>query len=384
MSRLHAARAFARKELRQTWRDPHLVFLLLALPVVQLGLYGYAVDFEVDRLPTVLCDLDQTPTSRELAARFFASDRFRKVAETLDPDQASRALERGEAVAALLFPAGLETRLRRGRPAEVQVLADGTNPVRARVLVTSAEQFFAAQAAGLALERGRRAGTGPVRGPPAASVRLETRVLYNPGLESPLYMVPGALASVLLFSIVQLTAMGVARERERGTLEQVLVTPVDYPTLVIGKTVSPGLVGLLNIGILLVVGGYLFEVPVRGSFAAVLVASVLYLAAILGTGLFLGSASRTQQQAILSSIFFNVPAFLLSGYVSPIETMPPVLQALSYLDPMRHYLEILRGCMLRGAGFSDFAPQILALAACALAVFLLGGWHYRRRLARGA
>jgi ABC-2 type transport system permease protein len=369
--------AFVAKEFRQSFRDPTMLFLLVVLPVIQLSLYGYAVDLDVDKLPTVLCDLDGTPASRDLASRFFADRTFEIYEQALEPDAASRALERGSAAAALIVPAGYAAALQRGRRAEVQVLVDGTDPVRARVAIASAEQFFAAQAGVLATAS---TFVPAAQGRAAGRVHLEPRVLYNPQLKSELYMVPGALAAVLLVGTTQLIAMGIAREREKGTLEQVLVSPLGHVSLVLGKSLPFAALGLFNVGVLIGAGVLLFDLPMRGSALGVVLASALYLLSTLGVGLFIGTISKTQQQAVAGSIFFIVPAFLLSGYFTPIENMPEWLQVLSYADPMRYYLEILRGSMLKGASIGDFSMQLLVLGGFGITVFAVSARRFKRRL----
>lgn len=372
--------AIVRKEFRQTFRDLRMVWMLVAVPVIQLMLFGYVVDLEVDRLPTVLCDLDRTPTSRDLASHFFSDRTFVKVSEVLDPEEASRALARGEASAALIFPVGIGERLKRGAPAEVQILVDGTDPVRARVAMGSAEQFFGIEAIALGLARLEESSLGAGRAAAIPRIQIEPRVFYNPRLKSPIFMVPGVVASVLLVVTTLVTAMGVAREREMGTLEQVLVTPMGRTTLVVGKILPFALIGLLDVGLVITAGMYLFDVPLRGSLLTIYAASLLYLMSTLGVGLFLSTISRTQQQAMLAGFFFVFPAILLSGFMTPVENMPDWIRVLSYLDPMYYFVDILRAVMLKGAGFADLGEKLVALGGFGVAILTASAIRLRRRL----
>jgi ABC-2 type transport system permease protein len=368
------------KEFRQTFRDPRLVWLLVGVPVLQLTLFGYVVDLEVDRVPTAICDLDRSPASRDLAARFFADRTFVEVARARAPEEAAALLRAGQASAALVFPEGLGRRLKRGWGAEVQVLVDGTDPIRARVAGGAAEQLLGTRALEIAERRLEEAALARGVALRLARIQLEPRILYNPRLKSPVYMVPGVAAIVLMVVTMLVTAMGVAREREMGTLEQVLVTPIGRTTLVFGKILPYGLIGLLDVGLVLGAGMYLFDVPLRGSLLVVYAAAALYLLTTLGMGLFISTISRSQQQAILSGFFVMLPAILLSGFMAPVENMPEWIRPLAYADPVYYFLTILRAVMLKGAGFADCAKQFAVLAAFGVAIFTASAWRFGRRL----
>jgi ABC-2 type transport system permease protein len=373
--------ALLRKEFRQAVRDPRMLAVLIFVPLMQLIVFGFVVNLEVDRLPTVLCDLDRTPHSRDLAARFFADQTFVEIAQVRDVQKAVRMLERGETVAALVFHPGLGERLKRGVPAEAQILIDGADPVRARVAMGGAEQFFGLEALRHGLERLEQTSLSAGRSPQIARVQVEPRILYNPELKSPIYMVPGVVATVLLIVTTIVTAMGIAREREMGTLEQVMVTPLGRTTLVLGKTLPFALIGLLDVTLVLTVGMWLFAVPMRGSLWVIYAASVPYLLTTLGIGLFISTVSRTQQQAILSGFFFIMPAIMLSGFMAPVENMPEWLVPLAHLDPMYYYLQVLRGVMLKGAGFADLGGPFAALTAFGVTLFTASALRFRKRLA---
>ncbi|HEY3355135.1 MAG TPA: ABC transporter permease [Polyangia bacterium] len=369
------------KELRQAFRDRRMAAMLLVAPLLQLTVLGYAVDLDVDRIPTVVCDQDRSDQSRALAAAFVAEGTFRRVGFTVDADAASRRLESGAAAVALLIPAGFGRDLAHGRTAQVQVLVDGTDPNRAQIAANAASQFLADRAVRLSLARLGEAfaAQGRVRSLP--QVRVTPRILYNPRLKSPMYMVPGVAAMVLLVVTTIVTAMGIAREREIGTMEQILVTPLKPSILLLGKCLPFALIGLVDVVGILTIGSFLFDVPVRGALVLVLAATSLYLFTTLGVGIFISTVSRSQQQAILGGFFFIMPAILLSGFMTPIDNMPAWIKPVTYLNPVRYYLEILRGCLLKGAGFREVAPQLAALAVFGASILTLSSLRFHKRLA---
>jgi ABC-2 type transport system permease protein len=377
---LVALLAVMRKELRQAFRDRRMAFMLMAAPVIQLTILGYAVDLEVDRIPTAICDQDQTPASRDLAAALSAEGTFRRVATTRDPAAASRLLETGDAAVAVVIPVGFERDIRRQQPVDVQVLVDGTDPNRAQVASNAAAAFLADRAMSLSLGRLDRAfaARGAVRSLP--QLWLRPRILYNPRLKSAIYMVPGVAATVLLIITTIVTAMGIARERELGTMEQIMVTPLRPVVLLLGKCLPFALIGLIDVATLITVGSFLFGVPIVGSLLVIAVASLLFLFSTLGTGIFISTVSQSQQQAILGGFFFMMPAILLGGFMTPIENMPAWIRPLSAINPVRYFLEILRGCLLKGSGFADLSHQFLALTLFGVAIMTLSVLRFRNRL----
>ncbi len=368
------------KELRQALRDRRMAGILLVAPVLQLTLLGYAVVLEVDHVPTVLADLDHTPASRDLAAALFADQTFVLIAREPDAERASRYLEQGKAAVAIVIPPGFARDLGRRTPVSVEVLVDGTDPTRAQIAANSAAQFFGERAVSTSLERLDQffAAQGRVRSLP--QVRLFPRILYNPRLKSALYMVPGVAAMVLLVVTTIVTAMGIARERELGTMEQILVTPLRPWVLLLGKCLPFALIGLVEVWAILTVGSYLFEVPLRGSFVLITAATFLYLLTTLGMGVLISTVSRSQQQAILGGFFFLMPAILLSGFMTPIENMPSWLRPLTWLDPVRYYVAILRACLLKGAGFGDVTRELGALAVFGTALLTVSSLRFHKRL----
>jgi ABC-2 type transport system permease protein len=358
------------KELRQTMRDKRMLATLIVSPVLQLVVFGYAIDLDVDRIPTVVCDQDRTPPSRELAQAFFADRTFLRSADVDEPDTAQDALESGSAAAVVIIPRGYALRTARADGPEVQVLVDGTDATRAQVAASAASMFLL----------GQGIGTEPVVQPAVARASLALRVMFNPRLKTAVYMLPGVLATLLLNVTSLVTAMGLARERETGTLEQVLVTPIRPSVLLAGKCLPYIMFGLVDVLAILLLGNLIFNVPFRGSFGVIALGSFLYLFSTLGIGIFIASFSASQQQAMLGTFGFMLPAMLLSGFMSPISSMPPWLQPMTMLIPMRHYVEIMRGCLLKGAGLHDLAQQMIALTLLGVGILAISVARFRKRL----
>jgi ABC-2 type transport system permease protein len=360
-----------KKEMRQTIRDRRMLATLLVSPVLQLVVFGYAIDMDVDRIPTVVCDQDATPASRDLTQAFFADRTFLRGKTVADPNTAQDALEAGLAVAALIVPRGFAVRVARADAPEVQVVIDGTDSTRAQVASAAASQFLLLHSI----------GGEPGVLPASAAVSLAPRVLYNQRLESAVYMLPGVLATLLMNVTAIVMAMGLARERETGTLEQILVTPIRPVVFLGGKCLPYTLFGLVDVLAVLLLGNVLFGVPFRGSFGVVALGSFLYLFSTLGIGILIATVSSSQQQAMLGAVAFMLPAMLLSGFMSPISSMPAWLRPFTMLLPMRHYIEIMRGCLLKGAGLADLAPQMIALTVLGVAILGASIALFRRRLA---
>ena len=370
--------AVFRKELRQTFRDRRMVAVLVVAPVLQLSLLGYAVDLDVDHIPTVITDHDRSPQSRDLVAGLLADGTLKRVADAGDPEP---LIQGGRAQVAIVIPGGMGRDLESGRPAQVQVLVDGTDSIRAQVAVDATlrqVQRFSMDQVRLRVDRAAALKGAKISLP---GIKVQPRIYYNPGMRSPIYMVPGVAALVLLVVTTLVTAMGLAREREMGTIEQLLVTPIRPVVLLLGKTLPFAVIGLVVAGLVLAVGTHLFAVPVRGPLSVIFVGTLLYLMTTLGMGIFISTLARTQQQAILGGIFFLLPALLLSGFTNPVESMPHWIQTITWFNPVRYYVEILRACLLKGAGFADLSHQLGALAAFGAAILTLATLRFRKRVA---
>jgi ABC-2 type transport system permease protein len=384
MISLERIREIVRKEFRQALREPRMRAVLFVPPILQLIVFGYAVNLDVENASMAWMDQDRTPQSRELLARFQGSGRFEVRAVPANETEAGRLLDRNDVQLVVGVLPGFARDLERGQTAGVQILVDGTNSNTASLVSSYAGQIVAAFSAEELAARQKtrvlaRGAAGPVN-LATPSLNARTRVWFNPDLRSRNYFVPGVMVNIIMLVTLMLTALAIVREKEIGTMEQLMVTPVRPIELMIGKTLPFAVVGFLDMLLVTGVALLVFRIPFRGSPLLLLVAAVPYLLTTLGAGLFLSTTSQTQQQAMMSSTFFSMPAFMLSGFAFPIRNMPEVVQYLTYLNPLRYFMEIVRGIFLKGAGFSVLWPQILALTVYGVAVVLLSAARFHKRL----
>lgn len=368
--------AVIRKEVNQTVRDRRIMFLLIVAPLIQTILFGYAVDFDVDRVPTVVADADRSDTSRLHARRLLADGTLTFAGEVRTAAEADRQIDDGTAVAALIVPAGFGEDLTAGRQTEVQVVLDGADPNRAIVTAYAASGYFGQVTMDLVREKLAAAGR-----PEPPVISAPPRVLYNPSLRTAMFMLPGVMSMLLVIVTTIVTAMALSREHEVGTLEQVLVTPIRPLVLLVGKMTPNIVIGLGDVALVLTAAMWLFHVPVRGSLWVLFVGSVLYLFSTLGVGLLISTLSNTQQQSFLGGFLFALPAMLLSGAVTPIRAMPGWLQAVTWLNPLRYYATLTRANLLKGAGFADLWVEFAALTLFGLAIMTLATLRFQRRTA---
>ncbi len=374
-ARLQISAVF-RKEVSQTIRDRRVMFLLVVAPLIQTIVLGAAVDFDVDRVPTLVVDRDGSAESRDHARRLLADGTLLRTGTAPSASDAVRQIDDGGAAAALVFPPRLGEDLMTGRPAQVQVVLDGTDPNRAGAVAAAASAYFGGVAERLARDRLRAAGR-----PEPAQISVVPRIAYNPRLKTAPYVVPGISAMLLVIVTTLVTGMGLARERESGTLEQVLVTPIRPFWLLLGKLLPFLVIGLVDVGLLVALGTWMFAVPLRGSLLVAGLGVVLYLFSTLGMGLFISTVSQTQQQAFLGGFLFLMPAILLSGVMTPIRAMPGWLQAITLVNPLRHFAEVIRGVLLKGAGLGDLWFQLAMLAVIGAAVMGLAAVRFRTQVA---
>ena len=367
--------AVFRKEVLQTLRDRRMMFLLIIAPLLQSVVFGYAVDFDVDRVPTVVVDLDESVESRLHVRRLLADRTLVHAGDRKSVSEAEEAISSWRAAAALVVPKGFSSDLLAGRPAEVELILDGTDPNRSIVAGGAASRYFGEVGEELARAKVAMAGA---RAAPRLSV--VPKIFYAPNLRTAPYMVPGVMGMLLLVVTTVVTAMGMTRERETGTLEQVLVTPIRPLYLLIGKMAPFLFIGLFDVLLVLGVGTTLFDVPIRGSLPLVFAATLLYLMTTLGIGLFISTVSRTQQQSFLGGFLFLIPAILLSGTMSPLRAMPDWLVSATYLNPVRYYVELLRAVLLRGAGLSEVRLPLAALAVFGFTIVALAALRFQKRL----
>ncbi|SET96841.1 ABC-2 type transport system permease protein [Stigmatella erecta] len=369
------------KEVRQTLRDRRIMGLLLVSPIVQLIVFGFAVNFEVDKVPAAVVDLDRTARSRAYINSLMADGTLRRAVDLPDAASAQALLDAGGASVAIVLPQGLDRDITRQRTADVQVLVDGSDPNRSGVALGATGTFFGQLNEKVAETRLRTMSAA--RGVPLQlpTVRVQPRIYYNPKLQTAIFMVPGITSMLLLLVTTIVTAMGLAREREMGTLEQVLVTPIPPGIMMMGKLIPFLIIGAFDFTLAITVGAYLFDMPLLGSFLALFVATALYLSATLGMGLFISTVSTSQQQAFMGGILFMLPAILLSGILTPVRSMPEWLQPITYINPVRYYIEILRAVLLKDAGWADLGFQFVALGIFGFCIITLASRRFSKQLA---
>ena len=355
------------KEFLQLRRDRQARFRLVIPPLIQMIIFGYAATFEVYDVSTAVLDLDHSQESRELISRFDYSGRFRIVETAKTPAEIRRAIDRADAVVAIVIQAGFAEQLRKGVSAPAQIIVDGTNSNTALIALGYVGQIVSAYAQEISQDLSRR--LHPARAPPP-TVALEPRPWYNVDYNSRWFFVPGVIATLTLVMVVNLTSFAVVREREVGTLEQIMVTPIRPLEFILGKTIPFFCVGLALTVVIAGVGTLWFQIPFVGNPFVLLLGTSLYLLSVLGIGLLISTVCMTQQQAFATNFFIINPAFVLSGFSFPIASMPVFMQWLSTINPMTYYLIVIRGTFLKGVGLAVLWPQMLALAA--LGVILLG------------
>ncbi|MEW5791165.1 MAG: ABC transporter permease [Pseudomonadota bacterium] len=365
---LERIREMLRKEFLQIFRDPRLRRVIFLAPVIQLVVFGYAVSTDIHHTATFVVDHDQTQAARRLVDALTASGYFRVVGYSQRPADLVCALDHGDAVVGLEIPAGFAAALRDGSGARVQLILDGTNSNTATVAQGYAERIVQ--------NYGARLGTAaPV------SLDLRERAWFNPDLASRDYNVPAVMGAIILLVCLLLTSLAVVREREIGTLEQLMVSPLTPGELIAGKTIPFGLIGLVDLAVVTGIALLWFRVPFVGSFPLLLLASVLFLLSGLGLGLLISTVSRTQQEAFMASFLVFMPTILLSGFMFPISSMPEPFQQLTILNPVRHYLEIVRGIFLKGTGLTALWPQFLALLLLGTALLWFAAGRFRKTAA---
>ncbi|HUL03014.1 MAG TPA: ABC transporter permease [Gemmatimonadales bacterium] len=342
------------KEFIQMRRDRLTLAIMTVLPVAQLLLFGYAIQTDVRHLPTVVLDESRTPASRDLIAGFENTGSFRIVAHVNARPELDRAIDRGDAQAGILVPYDYPRRLARRETATVQVIVDAADPL--------SSQSAIAAAAGVAQARNLELLSAAAR---RTNLPIDARVRprYNPGLRSPNYIVPGLVGVILTLTMVLVTAMALVRERERGTLEQLIVTPVTRTELMLGKIAPYVGVGLFQMTVVLVIGRYVFDVPLTGNVLLLYAIALLFVVASLAFGLVISTLVRTQQQAMQLAFFFVLPNILLSGFMFPRQAMPAFFQWVGLLLPLTYFLKVLRGILLKGVGLDALWREVATLAA---------------------
>lgn len=357
------------KEFIQVFRDRRMIAIVFFTPVMQLLAFGYAVTTDVNNISTAVYDLDKSYESRELIKRLKSSGYFnvRYFAESHGKMQ--ELLDRGKITAAIQINRGFSSDLKNNRNTEIQILIDGTDSNTATVAMDYANRIIMKYAKDMRAQR-----VEPVK------IDLRIRAWYNPDLRSRNYNVPGVIAIVIMLTCLLLTSMAVVREREIGTMEQLMVTPLRPVELMLGKTIPFAIIGFFDVFLVTMVGVFWFDIPIKGPIELMPLATAIYLLSVLGIGLFISTISRTQQQAMMATFLFYIPAVLLSGFMFPIENMPEIIQYGTYINPLRYFLVIIRGIFLKGNGISILWPQMLPLLVLGIIVMTLSSLRFRKRI----
>jgi ABC-2 type transport system permease protein len=369
----------ARKEFIQVFRDPRMAGIVFIAPVMQLFLFGYAVTTDVHNISLGVMDRDGTPESRELVRSILNSGYFVAAGALESDDAIRRSLVDGAVDVALIIPRGYGKSVALGRQAQVQILLDGGQSNSAVVAMGYLGKIFAVRGLSAAAERVN--ALAPKFGgatPSLPIVTAETRVRFNPELRSAWYMVPGVLGMIMMIMTMLMTSLAITREREVGTMEQLVVTPIKPWQILGGKMTPFAIIGLIDVTLILIVGMGHFGLPMNGSFALLYFAALVFLFTTLGMGLMLSTLSHTQQQAMFVAFMVMLPSVLLSGFMFPIANMPEPIQYLTYANPLRYFLEIVRSIILKGSGWDVLAPQFGMLFLLGVILFSVASFRFRK------
>ena len=360
------------KEFIHYFRQKRTMFFLIATPLIQIILFGYVATMDVNNVSTALFDLDRSSESRELARRIESSGYFTIKNLPESPAEIRDLIDTGKVLCAIQINRGFGKDLQKGIPTEIQVIVDGTDSNTALIAMSYMNTIigkYSLDLMGVSMNANLR------------RLDLRTRVWYNPDLKSRNYMVPGVIALIVMLTCLLLTSMSIVREREVGTMEQLMVTPIRPVELMLGKTIPAAIVGYFDMALVTVFGVFWFSVPINGAILLLVMCTGAYLLSVLGIGLFISTISRTQQQAMTATFFFFQPAILLSGFATPIETMPAAFQYITYLSPLRYFLVIVRGIFLKGVGIDILWPQIVALLVLGTVILTASALRFKKRLA---
>ncbi len=362
------------KEFIHVVRDPRSLAVMFLFPIMQLVLLGYAMTTDVDHIPTVVLDQDLTSQSRDLVEAYQTSGYFDITHYASSEEELRRLIDKGSHRAGLIIPSGYAHDLEKHLSASVSFVIDGSDPTVARTAFAAAQTVAQSQALELA---GQRMGLSLETLP---GVDVHTRVWYNPEMKSVNFMIPGLLGLILQFLTTLFTSMAIVREREQGTIEQLMVTPITPPELILGKIVPYVAIAFFDLAEVLIIGVFWFGVPIRGSVALLLAISTLFLLTTLGMGILISTIARTQQEAMYLSFFTLLPSIFLSGFLFPLEAMPRALQLVSYVIPLRYMLSVATGIILKGVGPRILAGDVMAITVFGVFIFGAASRRFRKRL----
>jgi ABC-2 type transport system permease protein len=366
-----------RKEFIHIIRDPRTLAVMFITPLIQLVLFGYAATSDVRDIPIAVLDQDRTPQSRHLVESFVQSGQFTIAADVASESDLARAIDFGRARAGLIIPPTYTTDLTGGRGAQAAFVLDGSDPSVASSALSSARLIGQVEATNIQQQTlARRGGALALTAP----VEVRTRVWYNPDMQSAVFMVPALIGLILQMQATLLTASAIVRERERGTIEQLIVTPIKSYELIVGKILPYALVALLITGEILISGTLLFGVPIKGSLPLLISTSCLFLVSALGIGLLISTVANTQQEAFLLTFLTMFPSVFLAGMIYPIAAMPKVLQWISGVIPLTYFLVVVRGIVIKGVGLPAITSQVIALTIFGAVLIVLASVRFRKRL----
>ena len=368
--------SIVRKEFVQIFRDPRTLALIIVMPIIQLFLLGYAATTDVRNIPVAILDQNQTPQSRELLDAFRAADYFRIDYYVNSPDEYQKLIESGKIRAALVIPPDYDSQLLDGKAQALFVL-DGSDGSVGATALSTARQIGQSYATKVLEQQMTLRSSSALPAPP---LEVRTQVWYNPDFRSAYFMIPGVIGMILSFITTILTATTIVRERERGTIEQLIVTPIRSWELIVGKLLPYVILAFIETFEILIIGHLAFAVPVRGSLFLITLASGLFLMSSLGIGLFASTVANTQQEAMLTVMMFNLPMIFLSGFFFPIQAMPKFLQLVSYAIPLRFYLVVIRALMIKGVGFAAIQSEIISLTIFGVVIMGAAALRFRKRL----
>jgi len=365
------------KEMIQLLRDKRLRITLIVPPIFQLIIFGYAANLDVKNIATAFRDFDRSVDSRELLARLRGSKYFNILNYPENSAEIEALLKKGNIVLSIEIPSDFSKKIKKGETANIQIIVDGTESNTALIALGYVNQILYEFSKELMLKRLNQEGMGRFE---ETGVNLESRIWFNSNLESRYFYIPGVIASIAFIIPIILTAQAIVREREIGTLEQIMVTPIRPWELILGKTIPFAMIGFFDVMLIALIGIFWFKVPLRGNPGVLLMGSFLFLTSSIGIGLFISTISSTQQQAQISTFFFAIPAFILSGFAFPLENMPQWLQYVTYLSPLRYFLVIIRGVFLKGIGLDVLYLQMIPLAILGGLMVLISSLRFKKRL----
>ena len=371
------------KEFFHIKRQPITLFFAFVIPVFQMTIFGYAIETNIENIRTVVLDLDGRAASRELVDAFVNTRTFRIIDRVTNDEEFEAAIRSGRAKVGLKIPANFSDRLLRQEQASVQVLIDGSDSQAAMTALNTANLLGFRQSVKLARGLAESTQLAVARDPygaPGIPIEMRARLLFNPDLRSSHFFVPALIGIIMQLVTLFLTSFAIVRERELGTLEQLFVTPVGRGALLIGKLIPYAVIGFLETLIVMLVMVYVFRVPINGNLFVLLSLCVLFLFTALGLGLLVSTLARTQLEAIQFAFMIMLPSILLSGFMFPRESMPLPIYLVSFCIPVTYFLEILRGVVLRSAGFADLLPQIAGLGICCAAILTLSMARFHKQL----